>query len=33
MVVATRRGMNVYYAPRAEALDALRAVLDPHCCA
>lgn len=33
MVVATRRGMNVYYAPRAEALDALRAVLDPHCSA
>lgn len=32
MVVAVRRGMNVYYSARTEALDALRVVLDPHCC-
>nr|WP_296772619.1 Rv2640c family ArsR-like transcriptional regulator [Rhodococcus sp. (in: high G+C Gram-positive bacteria)] len=33
MVTSVRRGMNVYHSPRAEALDALRVVLDPNCCA
>ncbi|SNT39587.1 Rv2640c family ArsR-like transcriptional regulator [Rhodococcoides kyotonense] len=33
MVVATRRGMNVYYSARAESLEALRVVLNPNCCA
>ncbi|MFD6860358.1 Rv2640c family ArsR-like transcriptional regulator [Rhodococcus sp. NPDC060090] len=32
MVVAERRGMNVYYRARVESLDALRVVLDPNCC-
>ncbi|WP_305091639.1 Rv2640c family ArsR-like transcriptional regulator [Prescottella sp. R16] len=32
MVVSARRGMNVYHRVRTEALDALRAVLDPNCC-
>ncbi|WP_072803533.1 Rv2640c family ArsR-like transcriptional regulator [Rhodococcoides yunnanense] len=32
MVVSVRRGMNVYYTARADALDALRVVLDPNCC-
>ncbi|MBT1191202.1 transcriptional regulator, ArsR family [Rhodococcoides kroppenstedtii] len=32
MVASERRGMNVYYSARPEALDALRAVLDPACC-
>lgn len=32
MVIATRRGMNVYYRARPDALDALRLVLDPNCC-
>lgn len=33
MVVSQRRGMNVYHRARSEALDALRLVLDPNCCA
>ncbi|MBX4169692.1 metalloregulator ArsR/SmtB family transcription factor [Rhodococcus sp. DMU2021] len=32
MVVSERRGMNVFYRPRAESLEALRIVLDPNCC-
>lgn len=32
LVVSVRRGMNVYYAARRDALDALRVVLDPNCC-
>ncbi|MDG3009864.1 helix-turn-helix transcriptional regulator [Rhodococcus sp. D2-41] len=32
MVESERRGMNVYHRARREALDALRAVLDPNCC-
>ena len=32
LVVSTRRGMNVYYSARSDALDALRVVLNPHCC-
>ncbi|MCQ4122165.1 Rv2640c family ArsR-like transcriptional regulator [Rhodococcus tibetensis] len=32
MVVPTRRGMNVYYRPQRDALEALRFVLDPNCC-
>ncbi|NLU63992.1 helix-turn-helix transcriptional regulator [Rhodococcus sp. HNM0563] len=32
MVDSTRRGMNVYHRVHTEALDALRAVLDPNCC-
>ncbi|MGF7122285.1 Rv2640c family ArsR-like transcriptional regulator [Rhodococcus sp. TAF43] len=32
MVERTRRGMNVFYRAQAEALDALRVVLDPNCC-
>lgn len=32
MVEFERRGMNVYYRARAEALEALRTVLDPNCC-
>ncbi|QSE89876.1 helix-turn-helix transcriptional regulator [Rhodococcus pseudokoreensis] len=32
MVEATRRGMNVYYCARGDALNALRQVLDPNCC-
>lgn len=32
MVTSARRGMNVYYSPRSEALEALRVVLDPNCC-
>ncbi|MFD4293250.1 Rv2640c family ArsR-like transcriptional regulator [Rhodococcus sp. NPDC058505] len=33
MVESERRGMNVFHRPRADSLDALRLVLDPHCCA
>ena len=32
MVQSVRRGMNVFYSARADALDALRVVLDPNCC-
>ncbi|QNG17705.1 winged helix-turn-helix transcriptional regulator [Rhodococcus triatomae] len=32
MVESTRRGMNVYYSARRDALDALRSILDPNCC-
>lgn len=32
MVRPTRRGMNVYYSAHRDALEALRLVLDPHCC-
>ncbi|MFC9557689.1 Rv2640c family ArsR-like transcriptional regulator [Rhodococcus sp. NPDC056960] len=32
MVEPNRRGMNVYYSARSDALDALRLVLDPNCC-
>jgi ArsR family transcriptional regulator len=32
MVESTRRGMNVFYQPRPESLEALRIVLDPNCC-
>ncbi|KSZ56141.1 metalloregulator ArsR/SmtB family transcription factor (plasmid) [Rhodococcus pyridinivorans] len=32
MVESERRGMNVFHRARTEALDALRAVLDPNCC-
>src|SRR6476620_8173451 len=32
MVQPVRRGMNVFYSARADALDALRVVLDPNCC-
>ncbi|MFD1810745.1 Rv2640c family ArsR-like transcriptional regulator [Rhodococcus gannanensis] len=32
MVESTRHGMNVHHSVRADALDALRAVLDPNCC-
>ena len=32
LVVSVRRGMNVYYSARSDALDALRVVLDPYCC-
>ena len=32
MVESTRRGMNVYYRARPDALDALCLVLDPSCC-
>ncbi|NMM87221.1 transcriptional regulator [Rhodococcus sp. SRB_17] len=32
MVFAERRGMNVYYRARPDALEALRLVLDPNCC-
>ncbi|MBS9374662.1 Rv2640c family ArsR-like transcriptional regulator [Rhodococcus sp. B50] len=32
MVEPRRRGMNVFYRVRTEALEALRAVLDPTCC-
>jgi len=32
MVLSARRGMNVYHRAHADALDALRAVLDPDCC-
>ncbi|OMC49159.1 transcriptional regulator [Mycobacterium sp. IS-2888] len=32
LVASERRGMNVYHRPRRDALDALRAVLDPNCC-
>lgn len=32
MVEPTRRGMNVFYSARGDALEALRIVLDPHCC-
>ncbi len=33
MVIATRDGMNVFYAAHSDALDALRLTLDPRCCA
>ena len=32
MVSSQRRGMNVYYSAHADALQALRGVLDPNCC-
>lgn len=32
MVQAQRRGMNVYYRPCCDSLEALRRVLDPNCC-
>lgn len=32
MVASARRGMNVFYCARPDCLDALRLVLDPHCC-
>lgn len=32
LVVGTRRGMNVFYRARSEALSALCRVLDPSCC-
>lgn len=32
MVRPERRGMNVYYRAHADALQALRQVLDPSCC-
>ncbi|RRQ29200.1 transcriptional regulator [Rhodococcus sp. Eu-32] len=32
LVTSTRRGMNVYYSAKPDALDALRVVLDPNCC-
>ncbi|ETA06171.1 MULTISPECIES: Rv2640c family ArsR-like transcriptional regulator [Gordonia] len=32
MVLPQRRGMNVYYRAHADALQALRQVLDPTCC-
>ena len=32
LVGSERRGMNVYHRPRAEALSALCAVLNPDCC-
>ncbi len=32
MVTSERRGMNVFHRADANALDALRVVLDPNCC-
>jgi ArsR family transcriptional regulator len=32
IVTSERSGMNVYHQPSRGALDALRAVLNPHCC-
>lgn len=32
MAEGTRRGMNVYYRARPDALNALRLVLNPNCC-
>ena len=32
LVEGTRRGTNVYYRPRTDALEALSRVLDPRCC-
>jgi DNA-binding transcriptional ArsR family regulator len=32
LVVGARKGSNVYYRPRADALSALCKVLDPACC-
>ncbi|EHI11058.1 Rv2640c family ArsR-like transcriptional regulator [Mycolicibacterium thermoresistibile] len=32
MVVSDRRGINVFHRVKPEALQALRAVLDPNCC-
>ena len=32
LVVGTRKGTNVFYRPRADALGALGKVLDPSCC-
>ena len=32
LVESERRGMNAYHRPRRDAVAALCAVLDPHCC-
>lgn len=32
MVISERRGMNVFHRAQTDALNALRLVLDPHCC-
>lgn len=32
LVEGTRKGTNVFYRPRYEALGALCRVIDPHCC-
>ena len=32
MVISERRGMNVFHRANIDALNALRLVLDPHCC-
>jgi DNA-binding transcriptional ArsR family regulator len=32
LVESERRGMNVYHRPHRDAVGALCAVLDPHCC-
>lgn len=32
MVISERRGMNVFHRAWTDVLNALRRVLDPHCC-